>query len=44
MDAVEAKIDELIKQGKTHAEILAYMNEHKWDFKKPDAPKKAEEW
>lgn len=49
VDKAEAKMDELIKQGKSLAEILAYMNEHKQDFKKPDAPeadapKKAEEW
>ena len=49
VDKAEAKIDELIKQGKSNSEILAYMNEHKWDFKKPDAPKddapkSAEEW
>ena len=44
VDAAEAKMDELIKQGKSPAEILAYMKEHKQDFKKPDAPKKAEEW
>ena len=45
----EAKMDELIKEGKSPAEILAYMKEHKQDFKKPDAPKddapkSAEEW
>lgn len=44
VDAAEAKMDELIKQGKSAAEILAYMKEHKSDFKKPDAPKSAEEW
>lgn len=49
VDKAEAKMDELIKQGKSIAEILAYMNEHKADFKKPDAPKddapkSAEEW
>lgn len=49
VDKAEAKMDELIKQGKSPAEILAYMNEHKADFKKPDtpkddAPKSAEEW
>ena len=49
VDKAEAKMDELIKEGKSSAEILAYMEEHKWDFKKPDAPKddapkSAEEW
>lgn len=49
VDAAEAKMDELIKAGKSPAEILAYMKEHKGDFKKPDAPKddapkSAEEW
>lgn len=49
VDKAEAKMDELIKQGKSSAEILAYMKEHKADFKKPDAPeadapKSAEEW
>ena len=44
VDAAEAKMDELIKQGKSAAEVLAYMKEHNQDFKKPDAPKKAEEW
>ena len=49
VDKAEAKIDELIKQGKRPAEILAYMKEHEDDFKKPDAPdtdtqKSAEEW
>lgn len=44
VDAAEAKMDELIKQGKSPSEILAYMKEHKSDFKKPDAPKSAEEW
>lgn len=49
VDKAEAKMDELIKQGKSAAEVIAYMNEHKADFKKPDAPKadapkKAEEW
>jgi len=49
VDKAEAKMDELIKEGKSPAEILAYMKEHKQDFKKPDAPKddapkSAEEW
>lgn len=49
VDKAEAKMDELIKQGKSPSEILAYMNEHVADFKKPDAPKddapkSAEEW
>ena len=46
---VEAKINELIEQGKSKEEVLAYMKEHISDFRKPDAPKvdapkKAEEW
>lgn len=49
VDKAEAKMDELIKQGKSPSEILAYMDEHRADFKKPDAPnddtpKSAEEW
>lgn len=49
VDKAEAKMDELIKQGKSSSEIVEYMNEHKADFKKTDAPKadapkKAEEW
>lgn len=48
VDKAEAKMDELIKQGKSSAEIVAYMKEHMDDFKKPDAPKDApktaEEW
>lgn len=49
VDKAEAKMDELINEGKSSAEILAYMKEHKQDFKKPDAPKdgapkSAEEW
>ena len=49
VDKAEAKMDELIKQGKSPAEVLEYMKEHKQDFKKPDAPKddapkSAEEW
>ena len=44
VDKAKAKIDELLKQGKSAAEVLAYMKEHKSDFKKPDAPKSAEEW
>lgn len=44
VDSAEAKMNELIKQGKSPSEILAYMKEHKQDFKKPDAPKSAEEW
>lgn len=49
VDKAEAKMDELIKEGKSSAEILAYMEEHMLDFKKPnapkdDAPKSAEEW
>jgi hypothetical protein len=39
VDKAEAKMDELIKQGKSFSEIVEYMNEHKADFKKPDAPK-----
>ena len=37
--AMEAKIDELIKSGKSSDEILKYMDEHREDFiiKKPDA-------
>lgn len=44
VDKAEAKMDELIKQGKSSAEIVAYMKEHIDECKKPDAPKKAEEW
>ena len=45
----EAKMDELIKQGKSKEEVLKYMQEHMMDFRKPDAPevdapKSAEEW
>ena len=45
----EAKMDELMAQGKSKDEVLAYMKEHMDDFKKPDAPttdkpKTAEEW
>lgn len=45
----EAKMDELIAQGKSKDEVLAYMKEHISDFRKPDAPKvdapkSAEEW
>ena len=39
IDAIEAKMDELLKSGKSHDEILKYMNEHREDFivKKSDA-------
>lgn len=38
IEAMEAKMDELIKSGKSSDEILKYMNEHREDFivKKPD--------
>ena len=49
VEKAEAKMDELIKQGKSSAEIVAYMKEHIDEYKKPDAPttdkpKTAEEW
>lgn len=39
IEAMEAKMDELLKSGKSTDEILKYMNEHREDFvtKKPDA-------
>ena len=45
----EAKMDELMAQGKSKDEVLAYMKEHMMDFRKTDAPKddapkSAEEW
>jgi len=45
----EAKMDELINEGKSKDEVLKYMQEHMMDFRKPDtpevdAPKTAEEW
>jgi len=45
----EAKMDELMAQGKSKEEIIAFFKEHMSDFRKPDAPKddapkSAEEW
>ena len=39
IEAMEAKMNELINAGKSTEEILKYMNEHRSDFivKKPDA-------
>lgn len=49
IDQAEAKMDELIKAGKSKEEIIAFFKEHMSDFRKPDAPKDdapktAEEW
>ena len=39
IEAMEAKMDELLKSGKSNEDILKYMNEHREDFivKKTDA-------
>ena len=42
VEKAEAKMDELIKQGKSGAEIVAYMNEHIDEYKKP--VKSSDEW
>lgn len=39
IEAIEAKMDELLKSGKSSEDIIKYMNEHREDFivKKPDS-------
>ena len=39
IEAIEAKMDELLKSGKSSEDIIKYMNEHRKDFivKKPDS-------
>ena len=39
IEAMEAKMDELLKSGKSSEDIIKYMNEHREDFivKKPDS-------